>query len=482
MYYTPLSERAKKMKNNKRHKKTRKRGVCVIIVAAIIGVLCIAGFARSKYLEERFAKNTIIEGADCSYLEVPQAAEKVAEALSSKSIILKFGEKEYQFYGKDFGLEFTSFEELEKILAEQKNAEIDETGSNYALESLTANEDMVRKCLSELDELKPENMVKPKDAFINVSDDGTLEIEGEVLGNEIDFDEAVVMCLENLSFGKTNIDFNLIANIPMVVSTDEMLNENVKAVNHILSTIINFELTDGTIITLDKQTMKDWVCVDEDGIYYVEGSNIRNFVEELNQKVQETKGSLVFTPSDYDGQVLIPVTTKTELSIDVEAEITQIRQELAEAGTHTRSPIYEKDIDVDNYPSYVEIDITRQKVWMYYEGECIVDGVDCVTGNAGNHDTPTGLYYLKSKSRNAVLRGRNDDGSRYASPVAFWMPFNGGIGMHDASWRHGVFGGEIYKGNGSHGCVNMNYEDAKTIYEHIEKGMPIIVYASDKDT
>jgi len=130
MYYTPLSERAKKMKNNKRHKKTRKRGVCVIIVAAIIGVLCIAGFARSKYLEERFAKNTIIEGADCSYLEVPQAAEKVAEALSSKSIILKFGEKEYQFYGKDFGLEFTSFEELEKILAEQKNAEIDETGSN----------------------------------------------------------------------------------------------------------------------------------------------------------------------------------------------------------------------------------------------------------------------------------------------------------------------------------------------------------------
>ena len=269
MYYTPLSERAKKMKNNKRHKKTRKRGVCVIIVAAIIGVLCIAGFARSKYLEERFAKNTIIEGADCSYLEVPQAAEKVAEALSSKSIILKFGEKEYQFYGKDFGLEFTSFEELEKILAEQKNAEIDETGSNYALESLTANEDMVRKCLSELDELKPENMVKPKDAFINVSDDGTLEIEGEVLGNEIDFDEAVVMCLENLSFGKTNIDFNLIANIPMVVSTDEMLNENVKAVNHILSTIINFELTDGTIITLDKQTMKDWVCVDEIGRAHV---------------------------------------------------------------------------------------------------------------------------------------------------------------------------------------------------------------------
>lgn len=475
MEYTPIGKKAKNMRNRKQNtKKTRKGGV--ILIAAIIGIIGIAFFCRSKYLEGRFVKNTIIEGADCSYLSIPEATEKVAEALSNKTITLIFGEKEYYFEGKDFGLELSSdSKELEKILATGKQ-------SNNALTSLSVNEDVVRKCLEGIDELKTENMTKPQNAYIKISEDGTLGIEEEMVGNEIQFEEAVKMCLEELKKGNTAIDFNLIANTPEIVATDNILNENVKVINHILSTVINFELTDGSIVTLDKETMKNWICVDDEGIYYIEGSNIQKFVEELNQKVQKTEGSLVFTPSDYEGQVILPVTTKTALSIDVEAETMQIREEIAASGTYTRRPIYEQDIDVANYPSYVEIDITRQQVWMYLEGELIVDGAPCVTGNAGNHDTPTGLYYLTSKSRNAILRGRNDDGSRYASPVSFWMPFNGGIGIHDASWRHGVFGGEIYKGNGSHGCVNMGYEDAKTIYENISKQMPIIVYASDKNT
>lgn len=338
---------------------------------------------------------------------------------------------------------------------------------------------MVRTCLAEIDELKTENMIKPQNAFITVSTNGTLGIENEVLGNEIEFEEAVAMCAENLEFGNTSIDFNLIKNIPEIVSTNAMLTENVNAVNRILSTVINFELPDGSVVTLDREIMKNWICVDDDGIYYVEGSNIQNFVEELNSKVQETENTIMFTPSECDYQVAVPVKNNAALAINVDAEIVRIREELAESGTHTRNPIYEQEFD--EIDSYVEIDITRQQVWMYYKGECILDGVPCVTGNAGNHDTPPGLFYLKSKSRNAVLRGWNDNGTRYASPVSFWMPFNGGIGMHDASWRK-TFGEEIYKGNGSHGCVNMRYDDAKTVYEHIDKTIPIIVYASNETT
>ncbi len=46
----------------------------------------------------------------------------------------------------------------------------------------------------------------------------------------------------------------------------------------------------------------------------------------------------------------------------------------------------------------------------------------------------SGLTY---KQRDATLKGQG-----YASPVKFWMPFNGGIGFHDASWRN-TFGGTI---------------------------------------
>lgn len=110
---------------------------------------------------------------------------------------------------------------------------------------------------------------------------------------------------------------------------------------------------------------------------------------------------------------------------------------------------------------------------MYYMGECIVD-TPCVTGSVITHnETPPGLFYLSYKTRNATLMNN--------SFVKYWMPFNGDIGLHDASWRN-TFGGEIYKTNGSHGCVNLPEEAAQIIYEHIDTSMPIIVYASAEVT
>ena len=47
--------------------------------------------------------------------------------------------------------------------------------------------------------------------------------------------------------------------------------------------------------------------------------------------------------------------------------------------------------------------------------------------------------------------------------------------MHDASWRSS-FGGSIYKRSGSHGCVNLPASAAKTIFENIEAGYPVLVY------
>lgn len=55
------------------------------------------------------------------------------------------------------------------------------------------------------------------------------------------------------------------------------------------------------------------------------------------------------------------------------------------------------------------------------------------------------------------------------------MPFNNGIGMHDAKWRSS-FGGAIYKTSGSHGCINLPPSVAKTIFDNISAGTPVICY------
>ena len=62
--------------------------------------------------------------------------------------------------------------------------------------------------------------------------------------------------------------------------------------------------------------------------------------------------------------------------------------------------------------------------------------------------TPTGVYSIYSMVRDCYL-----DGPGYHTPVSYWMAFNGGIGIHDSVWR-GAYGGDIYKYDGSHGCIN----------------------------
>ena len=84
------------------------------------------------------------------------------------------------------------------------------------------------------------------------------------------------------------------------------------------------------------------------------------------------------------------------------------------------------------------------------------------------------------KQKDKVLRGDvQPDGSYgYESHVNFWIRLtNTGVGLHDATWRSN-FGGKIWITNGSHGCVNLPYNAAKTIYEMVPERMPVIIYYS----
>ena len=84
---------------------------------------------------------------------------------------------------------------------------------------------------------------------------------------------------------------------------------------------------------------------------------------------------------------------------------------------------------------------------------------------------------MKYKEKDTTLRGpKKEDGSyKWESPVTYWMPFNGGVGFHDASWQP-TFGGSRYLTNGSHGCVNMPPEMAGKLFDLISAGTPVVVH------
>lgn len=120
--------------------------------------------------------------------------------------------------------------------------------------------------------------------------------------------------------------------------------------------------------------------------------------------------------------------------------------------------------------TYVEIDISDQHLWYIVNNEVYVS-TPVVTGNYNSSDTPTGTYSIKSKARSVSLVGAD-----YVSYVDYWMAFIGSsYGIHDASWRSS-FGGNIFRGNGSHGCVNTPYNAVKKIYNHIDVGTPVVIH------
>ena len=120
--------------------------------------------------------------------------------------------------------------------------------------------------------------------------------------------------------------------------------------------------------------------------------------------------------------------------------------------------------------TYIEIDITQQKMYFYQNGECMID-TPVVTGNMmRKRETPEGVFYIYLKQKNRVLRGPG-----YAAHVDFWMPVKNGIGIHDALWRD-EFGGEIYKTEGSHGCINTPHDVMEKLYDMAEIGMPVVIF------
>ena len=141
-----------------------------------------------------------------------------------------------------------------------------------------------------------------------------------------------------------------------------------------------------------------------------------------------------------------------------------------------RTPVYYQTAASYGTPdygtTYVEINLTAQHLFFYQDGKLMMES-DFVSGNsAKGYDTPAGVYSITYKQRDATLTGEN-----YQTPVSYWMPFNGGVGIHDAKWR-ASFGGTLYQGNGSHGCVNTPWDQAGIIFDNIEIGTPIVVYKS----
>ena len=330
--------------------------------------------------------------------------------------------------------------------------------------------------------VKEENQIESKDAYISYSEEKkSFEIVPEVYGNIL-VDNPSDLIIEPLNSYIETIDLVELGcyTAPSVLSSNEILLSNLEDYNSYKDVKITYIFGENNEV-LDFSKFYSWLVPNylEDGLtlneekpFTFSDEGVNGFISELNKKYTTIGTAREFTTST--GETITITTGDYGWILDRKKMSESVRNLLSTKTSETLDGIFSQkgalfgEKDYSN--SYVEVSIDNQRVWMYVNGECIVD-TPVVTGNVGrNMGTRKGIFSLTYKTKNAVLRGAD-----YETPVKYWMPFDGGIGLHDATWR-GSFGGNIYKWNGSHGCVNMPLNAAKTVYENIDKSMPIIVW------
>ncbi|MCR5557872.1 MAG: L,D-transpeptidase [Butyrivibrio sp.] len=120
--------------------------------------------------------------------------------------------------------------------------------------------------------------------------------------------------------------------------------------------------------------------------------------------------------------------------------------------------------------TYVDVDIANQILIYYQQGDAVLVS-EVVTGNeAKGNGTPVGVFFIDTKVPGKYLVGPD-----WNVWVDRWMKFTGAVGIHDASWRSN-FGGDIYKYNGSHGCVNLPHDVALNLYDMVDIGTMVVVH------
>ena len=465
-------------------KKKKRKKTAAIVAGIIIGVLVLIYVGFAIFFSSHFMFFTKINGTDFSLKSVSQVEAYMKQQVADYVLTLKESDGgSEKISGSDISLVYVPGEQLEKLAKKQNNflwitslwnhpKITSEIGVEY-------DKDALAKITEGLECLKPENQTVSVDAHPEFQNDKFVVVP-EVVGTKIDtekFNEAVTKAINGfkptLDLFKTGCYI-----LPRFVSDSQEVVAATDAMNSYLGANVTYDFNPATEV-VDASVISQWVTVDADMNVTFNEEAVRAFIQSLADKY-DTKGKpRTFTTAT--GNTVTVEGGSYGWKIDQEAEYNALIANIQNAETVTREPNYasraasHEGNDVGS--TYAEVDLSNQMMYFVQNGQVVLQS-GIVTGNPNKgNGTPQGVYSLAYKALDQVLRGtKKPDGTyEYETPVKFWMPFNGGIGFHDATWQSS-FGGSRYQTNGSHGCVNLPYDVAAQLYNLITAGTPVVCH------
>ena len=450
----------------------------LVITAGVMLTVAVFYIVMAVFFKSHFTFGTTINGLNVGGKNTAQVEKLLKKETETYVLeILEREDKVEGIAGSNIGLELKLNGEVKALLKEQNGllwiGDIFKKPALVLEQNATYDERALRSEVSSLNALKPSNQREPVNATYSEYTGTGYELVPADYGTTL-IEEKVVKAVEE-AVGKLAASVDLAEHDcyvkPEIEDDNKQLTELLMTLNTYTATEIHYQFGEKEEV-LAGDRISEWLSVDEDMMVNVDSDGVLAYVKELAKKY-----NTAFSPkklmTSYGTEVTI-TNGSYGWWIDNAGEKDQIIADLETGEKIEREPVYfarANSYGENDYgDSYVEINLTAQHLFLYVEGELIVES-DFVSGCIKKgFGTPGGAFPITYTTKDAVLRGAD-----YATPVNYWMPFNGNIGMHDLTSRK-AFGGDIYVTNGSHGCINLPYNAAKTIYENVEKGFPVLVY------
>lgn len=476
-----------KKKNNwySNHKKP------VLICGIVVLVLLIVYLAGMLYYNDKFLNGTMVNGSDVGGMTLQKANDQLSKKVNGQSLKLIFNDGQSEvLQSAQLGVSYNKDNSLNQLMKNQNKwawfIGFFKNEKNTLTDLIQISDENLTNGIASMEHAKEENQIAPTDAYIQYKD-GSFSIIEETLGSKFNIEELVKNIKVALSEGKQQLDVTKANGYvkPHVYKDDQDLNNQLKAANEYCLSAITYTTPKGKEIALDGSTLITWLSKQDDGSYTKDESVFKEkltaFVKEIASQYNSIGATRTFTGKDGQSHTVSGGTYGFRVSTDseVSALLKMINENKSE---NNRIPEHTGQLPSGENgglgTTYLEINITKQHLWFVKDGSVVLES-DFVSGKESDPTrlTPSGTYYIYNKERNRVLRGTKQPNGKYEyeSPVSYWMPFNKGIGLHDASWRS-TFGRDIYINSGSHGCINLPTGFAGSLYSQIYVNLPVVVY------
>ena len=456
------------------------------IVIGVIAAIFLFYLAVSLYYIGHFQKNSVINGIDVSGLSLGRAKALLKEKGADGYVLTVNGPEGAvgTISGEGLGLTVESADQAKKMLRSQ-NPFAWITGNRkekeYTIDlTVSCDEGELEGRISELEMMDFDSMRPPADAYLNQTEDGAYEIVPEDLGTTLIEDETRRKIAEAVENCRTEVDVTDCQYLPEIYSDNENLVSRRDAWNSYMKAAgLTYDVCENIIEFTGPKIAS--LLVDD-------GVNVTLSLEKIQQLVAEWKydydtyGHQFRFTTYYGNEVWIQPYGNYGYEINDDTAPQEIYDRIT-AGDNGKYdvPYYNKPLYHTNKGlggNYVEVSIDDQHVWVWKDGEVVVD-TEVVTGlPVFGRVTYLGCYAINLKQENAILGDVAVEG--YSEEVKYWVRFNGGEGLHDAPWRD-YFGGHIWLYDGSHGCVNVPEWVMADVYENTEVGEAVVVYGKEYD-